>query len=222
MSVLQGGKFGHGFASAGFTKAATPLVLSFDNILAEGVASAVVGGTASELTGGKFANGAQNAAFLYAFNALTSRIKDNSITPERQEKIDKMRAENREENGLWKSFKGWLKTFYSHESLQTAGQAFSKPLTVCGVASKHCSVAGKVLDVVLVTDEVLNKHPDAALQNIAPMVAEQVTKTMMHRLGGMSELGANVIGASMSLGTSTAIEIEGINEHDTVWTNIDE
>ncbi|MDZ7923491.1 MAG: RHS repeat-associated core domain-containing protein [Marinagarivorans sp.] len=72
MSVLQGGKFGHGFVSAGFSKLTTPLVLDMGNTFAEGFASAMVGGTVSEMTGGKFANGATTAAFLYAFNALTS------------------------------------------------------------------------------------------------------------------------------------------------------
>lgn len=75
MSVLQGGKFGHGFVSAGLTKAATPTILSFDNVAAESVASGVVGGTASELTGGKFANGAATGTFLYVFNSMSSKIK---------------------------------------------------------------------------------------------------------------------------------------------------
>jgi len=43
------------------------------NIVAGTVASAVVGGTASELGGGKFANGAQTAAFQYLFNARANR-----------------------------------------------------------------------------------------------------------------------------------------------------
>ncbi|MDZ7925593.1 MAG: RHS repeat-associated core domain-containing protein [Marinagarivorans sp.] len=76
MSVLQGGKFGHGFVSAGFSKLTTPLVLDMGNTFAEGFASAMVGGTVSEMTGGKFANGATTAAFLYAFNAATSAVVD--------------------------------------------------------------------------------------------------------------------------------------------------
>jgi len=72
MAKLQGGKFGHGFISAGLTKVATPGILSLDNLALESIASGVVGGTASELTGGKFANGATAGAFLYAFNACSS------------------------------------------------------------------------------------------------------------------------------------------------------
>ena len=72
MSVIQGGKFGHGFATAGLTKAATPTILSFDNVVAETIASSVVGGTASKVTGGKFSNGATSGAILYAANACSS------------------------------------------------------------------------------------------------------------------------------------------------------
>ena len=72
---LQGGKFGHGFFSAGLTKAA-----NVNSMISEGagelgydalrvITAAVIGGTISQITGGKFANGATTAAFAQAFNA---------------------------------------------------------------------------------------------------------------------------------------------------------
>jgi hypothetical protein len=73
MSVLQGGKFGHGFASAGVTQAMSGAI---DNI-GKGKSSyaphrvavaAIVGGTVSVATGGKFASGALTGAFSRAFN----------------------------------------------------------------------------------------------------------------------------------------------------------
>ena len=82
-SVLGGGKFGDGFLSAGVTQA---LSFKIDEIggrigdVTSGsyfdtmnrfkriVAAAVVGGTTSALTGGKFANGAITGAFSRAFN----------------------------------------------------------------------------------------------------------------------------------------------------------
>ncbi len=73
MGSLQGGKFGHGFLSAGFTQAFAPSIdaigdgasgLNFQRI----AAAAFVGGTASVLSGGKFANGALTGAFSRAFN----------------------------------------------------------------------------------------------------------------------------------------------------------
>ncbi|WP_202844157.1 toxin TcdB middle/N-terminal domain-containing protein [Luteimonas saliphila] len=73
MSKLQGGKFGHGFASAGVTQAFSA---GIDRIgggasnyaAARVAAAAALGGTASVLSGGKFANGAVTAAFSRAFN----------------------------------------------------------------------------------------------------------------------------------------------------------
>ena len=72
-SELQGGKFGHGFASAGFTKAFAPWIGKIetggDVDVGQVFAAAIVGGTASELSGGKFANGAITAAMLNIYNA---------------------------------------------------------------------------------------------------------------------------------------------------------
>ncbi|MGI9279710.1 MAG: hypothetical protein ACR2PX_08770 [Endozoicomonas sp.] len=74
ISELQGGKFGHGFISAGFTKFATSNMNVIQGKSAASVAgrttvAALIGGTASKLTGGKFANGAQTAAMAHLFNA---------------------------------------------------------------------------------------------------------------------------------------------------------
>ncbi|WP_422139001.1 RHS repeat domain-containing protein [Endozoicomonas sp. ALC020] len=74
ISELQGGKFGHGFISAGFTKFATSNMNVIQGKSAAAVAgrttvAALIGGTASKLTGGKFANGAQTAAMAHLFNA---------------------------------------------------------------------------------------------------------------------------------------------------------
>jgi len=73
LSVLQGGKFGHGFVSAGFTEALSPAVGQIDGggfgaILSRTAVSAAIGGTASKLSGGSFANGAQTGAFQQLFN----------------------------------------------------------------------------------------------------------------------------------------------------------
>lgn len=79
LSSLQGGQFGNGFISAGFTKGVTGSGLteygsSSGALVGETFAAAVVGGTVSEMTGGKFINGAQTAAFGYLFNEATTRM----------------------------------------------------------------------------------------------------------------------------------------------------
>ncbi len=69
-SVLGGGKFGHGFISAGVTGAAG--VNGIPNVSARTAAAALVGGTVSRLTGGKFANGAVTGAMQSALNDLSN------------------------------------------------------------------------------------------------------------------------------------------------------
>ncbi|MCG7537954.1 hypothetical protein, partial [Pseudoalteromonas sp. OOF1S-7] len=88
-SVLSGGKFGHGFIAAGFTKMAMGNAgFNMNNRTLPAVAgrtavAAIVGGTASAITGGKFSNGARTAAMMHLLNAEGRRIKQS--TP--QEKI---------------------------------------------------------------------------------------------------------------------------------------
>jgi RHS repeat-associated protein len=83
LGVLQGGKFGHGFASAGFTEVLSPAVGQipgdgFGGVLARTAASAAIGGTASKLSGGSFANGATTGAFQQLFNE-SSHIVDEML-----------------------------------------------------------------------------------------------------------------------------------------------
>ncbi len=68
MAVLRGGKFGHGFVSAGLQAEIDPHLVS-DEYIIGGIKAAIVGGTISIITGGKFANGALSAAFEFEFNA---------------------------------------------------------------------------------------------------------------------------------------------------------
>ena len=64
VSVMQGGKFGHGFVSAGLGALAGPAInSSVSSPAGQIVAHALVGGSISAVTGGKFANGAATAAF---------------------------------------------------------------------------------------------------------------------------------------------------------------
>jgi len=69
LSSLQG-QFGHGFASAGLTELFAPGIAQIENGAAQTFVAAIVGGTISELSGGKFANGAATGAFSYAFASV--------------------------------------------------------------------------------------------------------------------------------------------------------
>jgi RHS repeat-associated protein len=84
ISVVNGGKFGHGFFSAGGTKGLGGALLpGGENLtngeIAEGtIISALIGGTASIISGGKFANGARTASFQYLFNQVANSLKSCS------------------------------------------------------------------------------------------------------------------------------------------------
>ncbi|WP_248846343.1 T6SS effector amidase Tae4 family protein, partial [Pseudoalteromonas luteoviolacea] len=75
-AVVNGGKFGHGFVSAGVTKGAGGVFLpggsnlSATQIVKGAIISAVIGGTVSEITGGKFSNGARTGAMQYVLNQV--------------------------------------------------------------------------------------------------------------------------------------------------------
>lgn len=72
ISDLQGGKFGHGFISAGLTKGAQVAGMISDKLIQGALQSAILGGTISKITGGKFANGAITAAFQFAMNKFVT------------------------------------------------------------------------------------------------------------------------------------------------------
>jgi RHS repeat-associated protein len=71
---MMGGKFGHGFAAAALTQAMSPVLngINFDNVWVERVVNAVaaglIGGMASVVAGGTFANGAVTGAFSRLLN----------------------------------------------------------------------------------------------------------------------------------------------------------
>lgn len=83
-SVLQGGKFGHGFASAGIGGSFGASSLFKNSAPLRFGAAMVVGGTASKMTGGKFANGAVGSAFAFiltgGFDSTSDEVSKSSIT----------------------------------------------------------------------------------------------------------------------------------------------
>ena len=97
MSEMQGGSFKSGFLAAGFTQAASQMGLfnnlgdpsTWDGRAANAIGAAVVGGTASVIGGGKFANGAMTGAFSRLFND----IRDNQIAGKAAERLTVEQAE---------------------------------------------------------------------------------------------------------------------------------
>jgi len=72
ISKLQGGRFGHGFLSAGVTKLFSPAIQNAGGSnYAQGAKAAIFGGTVFRISGRKFASGAVAAAMAYAFNSMS-------------------------------------------------------------------------------------------------------------------------------------------------------
>ena len=78
-SVLQGGKFGHGFVSAGVNPyLGAGLGGDFGQSLGQGgqvIAQIVLSGAVSAATGGKFKNGAAYAAFSIAVEGVGKSVE---------------------------------------------------------------------------------------------------------------------------------------------------
>ena len=87
LAELQGGRFGHGFLSAGLTKALNVNRLipgaGDGRSLGRILTAAVAGGTISQITGGKFANGAVTAAFAQAYNGERQIAKAEAVQQSR-------------------------------------------------------------------------------------------------------------------------------------------
>ncbi len=79
ISVLQGGKFGHGFVSAGITEAVSPTITDLHSDYAKVAASAMLGGSVSALAGGKFGNGAATGAFQMAVTLVSERGENAKV-----------------------------------------------------------------------------------------------------------------------------------------------
>lgn len=128
-SELQGGKFGHGFISAGLTKA-----INVNGIIGASQASGmgtlrivtatVIGGTISRITGGKFANGAITAAFEQAFNG-EEQAKHEDALAELQKEVHEDANHRKDQiitrNGNWID----PSAFYGNVALGTNAQWIS-------------------------------------------------------------------------------------------------
>ncbi|WP_240479490.1 hypothetical protein [Pseudoalteromonas rubra] len=101
-SVLSGGKFGHGFIAAGFTKMAMGNAgFNMNNrewsaIAGRTAVAAIVGGTASAITGGKFSNGAKTAVMMHLLNAEANAARKAAIQEKWKQMVGEFRSSIKE------------------------------------------------------------------------------------------------------------------------------
>ena len=155
---LQGGKFGHGFLSAGLGSAAPALPglrqLASTGIGGRVLVSAVTAGTVSEITGGKFANGALTAAFLSLVSSAAQAAAQRSI----QEGISS--AEFEKYFGMT-----FEESRFIYESSTEAGEPF--PLT------KQDALRLFTDDVFAQKQSIAHKNLDTVYRDILNMQAAQ-------------------------------------------------
>lgn len=134
MSDLQGGKFGHGFISAGFTKwTGKAWTLNSENVLGNSLKQALVGGTVSTLTGGKFANGAYTAALQYIVNEAHEYVR------------------NVDYNQIWSDVKRGWNDYWDDVYGEEVGLTSSAIARGCGGNTETCvAVAKRVQNAALV------------------------------------------------------------------------
>ena len=118
LAELQGGKFGHGFMSAGLTKALSPSFSDISGVtindidIGEVVMAATLGGSISQLTGGKFANGAVTAAFANILNAQGRKHRRDAQKGQDCDRFCMNKIDGLTERDIRKSFEegnGWGK-----------------------------------------------------------------------------------------------------------------
>jgi RHS repeat-associated protein len=104
MSSLQGGKFGHGFISAGTSALVGPHIGKIESQTGQVMVAAMAGGTISAATGGKFANGAVTAAMSYAFASRANRSQGGGMAADSEGNPDARTIRNgiHWPNGGWR------------------------------------------------------------------------------------------------------------------------
>lgn len=140
MAELQGGKFGHGFASAGLSKVSGAAIGGWDSGFSAGrldigqvVVAAIVGGTSSKLTGGKFANGAVTGALLNMYNQ--QRLGAQKRTCSGRPCISRPQGEGNElYKDLYRSLKENLKFGTTVKAAAGSGAGSSSIFTIDGIA----------------------------------------------------------------------------------------
>ncbi|MBR9910641.1 MAG: hypothetical protein GYB33_09870, partial [Gammaproteobacteria bacterium] len=194
-NVLQGGKFGHGFASAGLSAFFKPSTRGAFGVSARNapfrvIARAVIGGTISKVTGGKFSNGAVTSAFSQIFNeeSTLARYRKN-IREQLNRSID--RALNFSNEALDKSkhvlgfFSSdeFFDSFYRAGSLIGGGaQVYAGGLLCVGSGGLACAggVGLMALGADNITEGLSNNSVQPLRSALGSVIDDQQTVDLVH------------------------------------------
>ncbi|UFH58581.1 RHS repeat-associated core domain-containing protein [Sulfurovum mangrovi] len=140
ISAVRGGKAMGGFLSGfagsllgGFVKGLDYAKTTAGTIM-KVTMTAIAGGTASVLGGGKFANGAMSAAFVFMFNHLQAEAEETKAEMEKSGRTDLRIAHGKGENGYYvtdsKGFKYMSDTPEMRQHLESLKTGLGIPLTI--------------------------------------------------------------------------------------------
>ena len=191
-SVIQGGKFGVGFASSFFTKVISDPIQGLANDIATtskaasaifgGIMAALVGGTASVIGGNKFASGAQTAAMQYLFNQAASRSKDG--------------GNNR--IGFLAQAKGFVRGFFGWFSDVTR-TTYTGLSTVCSGFSEAC--AKNVADSARIGSAIYEYRNDPEVQRQVEVANDLTTDIVMSNAAIQSQIAGRAAISVIALTT---------------------
>jgi RHS repeat-associated protein len=140
ITTLQGGRFGHGFLSAGVTEAAAPGLSRIGHRAVQSMAAMLVGGATSALTGGKFANGAITSAFAWAFNQARHDGASRRATARAESREWNVQIEGDTDGRVSLALRRFLRVTYNF-SEETGSAAISLPR---GEAQIRVSEGGRI------------------------------------------------------------------------------
>ena len=168
--AAQGGKFQHGFFAAAFSAGAEKYTGKINSNIGKVAASSVVGGTASVLGGGKFANGAITGAYVMLFNEM--RHPDDE-KPKKGNKSSTVEV--------------------AGEVVGQADLSYNTALDNATKVSRSAKVFGKILSgLSIVTDglTVRKQYKEGGIDNISPVDATSLGSGIV----GIASEGLSYIG----------------------------
>ncbi len=191
MAELQGGKFAHGFASAGLTKLANVNNMIGTESSKAGfriATAAIIGGTISKVSGGKFVNGAGTAAFAQVFNGESEAAEADKIKVEQQRVLDEKAAEITKILELYDFDRDKYPDFKVRFASGSEIKRFTSGVAAWGTIAR---------DGTILIDEGLASNMEGT--RFIQTLAEELTHAMQFRLGGLDFLSNEQVGPYVEL-----------------------
>jgi muramidase (phage lysozyme) len=198
-SVVQGGKFGHGFFSSMVSTSMKffmePQTGTYGDAVRRTMVAGMVGGTVSALTGGKFANGAITSAIQWWYNA------EGAKTPEQHRSAARARAEALLKDNRVKAMLEVIAERESRGEYDAWGgnKKFSGFDRHPGMNSTGGSAAGKYQILIGTWNSVANQ---LGLTDFSPLSQDLAAVALLQETGAIYQLQLNNSIGAISLASN--------------------